>query len=188
VNYGNQAIRTLDSDKETWYNELKSRLSSVNAGFVAGAVSTAPSLPQPNRPLLSLSSGEPTANERGRHPMSVTETSCENLLERGIYYKIEGLYDEAISQFRAALAEEPDHPLARMELGLVYGFIGLFDESIAELERAVSLAPDHLASRLNLAKTYCMLGMDDRARTEFERVLGYDPENEEALRNLVFLT
>ena len=120
--------------------------------------------------------------------MSLTATPVEEALQRGINYKIEGLYDEAIAQFQVFLAEQPDHPRARMELGLVYGFIGLFDESIAELERAVLLAPRCVEMRSHLAMTYCMLGMVEEARAEFERVLEQEPGNGDALQQLEYLT
>ena len=122
--------------------------------------------------------------------VTVNEADCriDERLGRGLNYKSEGLYDEAVPLLQSLLEDQPDHPLARRELGLIYGFIGLFDESIAELERAVSLAPACLETRLALAKTYCMLGMDDSARCEFEWILKQEPDHEEAQKNLAFLT
>jgi tetratricopeptide (TPR) repeat protein len=52
----------------------------------------------------------------------------------------------------------------------------------------VELAPHCIEARVNLAKTYCMLGMDREAIQEFQRVLEEDPNNEEASKQLRFLT
>lgn len=51
----------------------------------------------------------------------------------GIVYKKFGRYEEAISQYKKALAIDPDYAGAYYNLGLIYGGQGLF-----------SLAADHL--------------------------------------------
>jgi tetratricopeptide (TPR) repeat protein len=112
----------------------------------------------------------------------------EERFNRGLRYKINGQYEEAVNEFLAVLASDPLHAQAHMHLGLVYGFIGCFDESIEELRKAVELAPHCIEARVNLAKTYCMLGMDKEAIQEFQRVLEEDPNNEEASKQLRFLT
>jgi len=105
-------------------------------------------------------------------------------LARGIACKIEGRYDEAVTELQQVVQDNPSHAEARHQLGLVYGFIGLF---VSELERAASLDPDNILARNDLALTYTMLGMYEEAKTEFARVLERDRQNDVALRNLTYL-
>lgn len=109
-------------------------------------------------------------------------------LERGIAFKIEGRYEEAITEFKLLLSEDPNSSDGHHQLGLVYGFIGLFDESLEELKHAVTLAPTRVDMRNDLALTYSMLGMYDEAKQEFEEVLRRDPSNKRALESIAFLT
>ncbi|HLK57965.1 MAG TPA: tetratricopeptide repeat protein [Chthonomonadaceae bacterium] len=110
------------------------------------------------------------------------------LLERGISYKMEGRYEEAIAEFRQLLLEDPNSSDGHHQLGLVYGFTGMFDESIEELLHAVRLAPTRNEIRNDLALTYSMLSMIDEAKSEFEEVLRRDPNNKRALENMEFLS
>lgn len=109
-------------------------------------------------------------------------------LERGISYKVDGKYDEAIGEFRSLVADDPNCSDAHHQLGLVYGFTGMFDESLEALRRAVTLTPGRVDIRNDLALTYSMLGMYEEARMEFEEVLQREPNNEKALKNLQFFT
>jgi tetratricopeptide (TPR) repeat protein len=108
-------------------------------------------------------------------------------LERGIAFKIEGRYDEAITELRQLLAEDPNSSDGHYQLGLVYGFTGLFEESIEELKRASMLTPIRVDIRIDLALTLTMLGEYDQARLHFEEVLRREPNNKRALDSLVFL-
>ena len=120
----------------------------------------------------------------------IQETSnavIEERLEKGVAYKIEGQYEEAVRELRGLLAETPDHARAHHELGLVLGFTGDFDGSLAALARAVELDADGIKARTDLALTYCMLGRYEEAKVGFETVLAADPENETAQKNLDFL-
>jgi tetratricopeptide (TPR) repeat protein len=115
-------------------------------------------------------------------------TSANAYLERGLAFKVEGRYDEAIAEFQLLLAEDPNSCDGRYQLGLVYGFTGLFDESLDELRRACTLAPARIEVRLDLALTYTMLGMYDEAKTEFEEILRREPNHKRALESLSFIT
>ena len=110
------------------------------------------------------------------------------LLERGVSFKSEGRYDEAIAELRQLLQEDPNSCDGHYQLGLVFGFTGMFDESIEELLQAVRLAPARNDIRNDLALTYTMLGMYDEAKMEFEEVLRRDPNNKRALESMDFLS
>lgn len=109
-------------------------------------------------------------------------------LERGIAFKIDGRYDEAATELKQLLEEDPNSSDGHHQIGLVYGFIGDFDVSLEHLQRAVVLAPTRIDVRTDLALTYSMLGMYDEAAAEFREVLEREPENKRALESLQFLT
>ena len=109
-------------------------------------------------------------------------------LDRGIALKVEGRYEEAVTEFQELLNQDPNSTDAHHQLGLVYGFIGLFDESIEELQKAVVLAPTRVEARVDLALTLSMLGEYDQAKSEFEEVLRRDPANKRALDSLQFFS
>jgi tetratricopeptide (TPR) repeat protein len=109
-------------------------------------------------------------------------------LERGLSLKSEGRYDDAVTEFRALLTEDPNSCDGHHQLGLVYGFIGMFDESLDELQHAVTLNPGRVDVRTDLALTFSMLGMYDEAKREFEEVLRREPTNKRALDSLAFFS
>jgi len=108
--------------------------------------------------------------------------------DRGIAFKAEGRYDEAIAEFKAILELDPSHSEAYRQLGLVYGFVGMFDESLESLTKAVELDSGNIGARNDLALTYAMLGMCDEAKAEFQAVLAVDPANDVARKNLVYFS
>ncbi len=109
-------------------------------------------------------------------------------LDRGIAFKVEGRYEEAVTEIREFLEQDPNSADGHHQLGLVYGFIGLFDESIEELQKAVLLTPTRVDPRVDLALTFSMLGEYDKAKSEFEEVLRRDPANKRALDSLQFFS
>lgn len=109
-------------------------------------------------------------------------------LERAIALKLDGRHEEAASELRQLLEEDPNSCDAHHQLGLVLGFIGDFDQSVEELQRACVLAPARIDVRTDLALTYSMLGMYAEATAEFKEVLLREPENKRALESLQFLS
>ena len=93
-------------------------------------------------------------------------------LDRGIALKVEGRYDEAITEFRELLSQDPNSSDGHHQLGLVFGFIGLFDELIEELQKAVMLAPTRVEARVDLALTCSMLGEYEKADRSLRKCCG----------------
>jgi tetratricopeptide (TPR) repeat protein len=118
--------------------------------------------------------------------MTPMGSNANPYLERGIAFKIEGRYEEAVSELQLLLSEDPNSSDGHYQLGLVYGFTCLFDESIEELKHAVTLAPQRTDIRYDLAMSYAQLGYFDEAKAEFEEVLRRDPTHDKALKQLAF--
>lgn len=109
-------------------------------------------------------------------------------LERGVALKLEGDYDSALAELKAALAEEPNSSEAHHQLGLVYIFTGEFELSLEELKQAAALNDSDITTLNDLALTYTMLERYDEAKAGFEEVLRRDPDNSIAKKNLEFFT
>lgn len=105
----------------------------------------------------------------------------------GVQSRIEGRYDDAEAHLKAVIAAQPTNADAHHELGLVYSFI-VHDDCLKELEAAVRLNPDSITFLITLAKTRTMFGEYPEAKALFERVLAMDPFNEEANKNLEFIS
>ncbi len=106
-----------------------------------------------------------------------------------------GRYQEAESQFKRALEENPSNADYHFELANLYGIehdealqdkdgfrAGQYIESAArELEQAVMIRQDFMAAHFNLGVVYKKLGKYEKARTEFKRVLEQDPMQVQAM-------
>ena len=87
----------------------------------------------------------------------------------GVLLRGEGKSDEAIDQFRLAVATDPDDFLAQMNLGAMLALGGQFDEAMRHLRRAVELKPDYATVRIELAHAWAMQKRFDEALVELER-------------------
>jgi glycosyltransferase involved in cell wall biosynthesis len=77
--------------------------------------------------------------------------------DAGVHHGLARLYaqrrmwNDAITEYRKALAIDPNHATIRCELGAVYTQKGLVDESIVEYERALEISPYLPVAHNNLA-------------------------------------
>ncbi|MDT3395406.1 tetratricopeptide repeat protein [Streptomyces sp. B1866] len=84
-------------------------------------------------------------------------------------------YDEALADYAAALALDPDHQRAYYARGLTYSFTGRHEEALADLDRAVRLDPDHASAVASRGWTYRDLRRYDEALADLDRALRLDP-------------
>ncbi len=90
-------------------------------------------------------------------------------------------FDEAIEDFKAALALDPNDPQLHYDLGLAYKFKDRLDEAIAELTRAgrdgpaLSQDPPY-----TLGILYMQMGKLDEAVVELRKAVALRPENGDA--------
>ena len=112
-----------------------------------------------------------------------------NLL--GIAHMRDGRVDEAISEFEAALAREPQAANARLNLGQIRYDQGAalmesrrFSDAVPLLRMAVDLLPDSAEAQNDLGVTLASMGRLDEARSHFERAVALKPDFAEAQRNL----
>jgi len=98
--------------------------------------------------------------------------------------KDQGRFADAARQYRAALAIEPGHVAAHINLGAVLMEQEQADEAISHLRAAVRLEPDSAGAHYNLAIAFAYRGRLDDAIRHYREALRCEPEFGEAHNNL----
>ena len=99
-------------------------------------------------------------------------------------YLDKGMIDEAISEYRAVLAMDPDCPEAHNSLGVAYFSKGMIDEAISEYKKELCHNSDCVKTHDNLGTAYFSKGMIDEAISEYRKVLDMNPDYVEVHTNL----
>lgn len=99
----------------------------------------------------------------------------------------QGRMDEALAQYRAALAINPDYPLALNSLGLALARTGHPDQAEAPLRKALSLEPDYWEARANLGLALAAEGRYADAQDALQAAIALQPQRESLRRNLALV-
>jgi len=102
----------------------------------------------------------------------------------GHAYQQLGRLDEAVEQYKRAVAIYPDDYKAHYNLGVVYDEQGLFDKAIQSYLRAIQTNPAYPNARFNLGIIYQRQGEIDQAIIQFRKVTELDPADFQARNNL----
>jgi rhomboid protease GluP len=92
----------------------------------------------------------------------------ENHLQLGLYALEQEAWDEAVSELKQALAQDPTMTDAYFFLGGAYFNQGNYQLAAEAYGSALALAPDDPSTHWNLASTYLKLGRYDEAQTHYE--------------------
>lgn len=95
-------------------------------------------------------------------------------------YEDLGLYDEAVEEYRKALALAPDLAEIRTRLGVLLRADGQLDAACTELEQAVAQSPRYTPARVALGLTLYRLGRAEEAEKVWRETLAVDPQNRPA--------
>jgi len=95
----------------------------------------------------------------------------------GVVYYQKGLYEEAIEQFRRALAIDGKMEVARRNLDIAYHQTGYYDRRIAELIARLRADESDLDARAKLAEAYLSTGKLDEAIAQLERLFQKRPDD-----------
>jgi tetratricopeptide (TPR) repeat protein len=107
--------------------------------------------------------------------------ACNNL---GVVFYQKGLFEEAIEQFRRALAIDGKMEVARRNLDIAYHQTGYFDRRIAELIARLRTSEDDDDARFSLAEAYFNTGRFDEAIAQYEELIERKPGNVRVLLRL----
>jgi putative PEP-CTERM system TPR-repeat lipoprotein len=100
--------------------------------------------------------------------------------ESGNRYLAAKQYQEAIVQYRSAIAKDPQFGPAHAKLAEAYAATADLLNSTREYVRAADLMPKDFAVQLKAAKGLLMAGQFEDARTRAQRILESDSKNVEA--------
>jgi tetratricopeptide (TPR) repeat protein len=125
--------------------------------------------------------GGPTATPSHTAPPPTPTTpptpSASDRIEQGRTYFDAGDMDQAVAEFQAAVALEPDNASAHMHLGAAYGEQARYDQAGAELLKALELKPDYAKAHTNLCMVYWSQNMLDQALAECQAALKLDDDD-----------
>lgn len=79
-----------------------------------------------------------------------------------------GQPEQALEQYQAALAADPQSAKIHAGIGATLGDMGRFDEGVQALEKAVALDPAYATAHINLASLLAYLGETERARRHYQ--------------------
>jgi len=105
----------------------------------------------------------------------------------GNAYNKMGRLDEAITEYKKALAIAPNFVMAHCHLGVAYYKKGMFDEAIAEYKKTLAIAPNFVMAHCHLGIAYAKKGMFDEAIAECNKALSINPSYIQAYNNLGFI-
>lgn len=108
----------------------------------------------------------------------------ETHFRAGQLFEAQGQYDQAIRQFRKAIATSHDFVAAHHQLGLALSRVGRHHEAVKSLVRATELRPDNAALRNSLGFEYMLLARWDVAETELRAAVAIEPNLTRANVNL----
>ncbi len=119
-----------------------------------------------------------------------TETSIKILSDEythsALAFNLEmaGKIDEAIEEYKKAIAQNKDYIVAHYNLGRLYEFKARYDDAINEYKEAIRIDPNFARSYGNLAHAYWFKGEIVLTIDEYQKALRLNPDYPEAHYNL----
>ena len=117
-------------------------------------------------------------------PLETKAQTVEFFMSKGRDLLERGVYSQAATSFRQALARESDYFEAQYNLGLTYLQWRNFPQSVVELKKALKMQPQNSQVWSSLAIAYDNLNRSNEAMDALARAVNYDPENIAARMNL----
>ncbi|XP_054711938.1 dnaJ homolog subfamily C member 3-like isoform X2 [Uloborus diversus] len=101
-------------------------------------------------------------------------------LQLGRELLAQGMYDDALSHYHAAVDADPYNYLTYYTRATVYLAIGKVVSALKDLTKVIELKPDFSAARVQRGNLLLKQGKLDEAHIDFENVLRIDPMNADA--------
>jgi protein O-GlcNAc transferase len=115
-----------------------------------------------------------------------TDTHAEDVRpeDLGDALQQKGLYDQAIACYEAALRDQPDDPVVRLNMGNAYLRRNHLDNAVAQYRRSIELKPDYAEAFHNLGSALQLLGSVAEAVRCYQQALKLRPDYAEAHKNM----
>jgi protein O-mannosyl-transferase len=118
-----------------------------------------------------------------RHTAAVTKNNYLAYNNLGYYLSNRGQTDEAIENYRRAIAIKPDYEDAWNNLGYALAAKKQYQEAIQCYLQALKFKPDHIEVHNNLGNALSDVGQVDEAIPHYEFVLAHKPDHADAHNN-----
>ena len=102
------------------------------------------------------------------------ETPGDFMVRKGNYRLEDGLFEDAIRQFEAALDKNPEHPGAHLGLAITFLQMGRLEEAIAKFNQTLSLDPEMAAAYADRGIAWDRLGEYEKALADYRTALELD--------------
>jgi tetratricopeptide (TPR) repeat protein len=96
---------------------------------------------------------------------------------RGLVLEVTGNYEEAITEFEAAVATNENLPDLHLALGRNYNAAEIYDKAEYEFGRAIALQPDDAEAYAELARMYLKVGEFGKGTQYSEQAVQKNPED-----------
>lgn len=124
------------------------------------------------------------AAEESRIAISLAPNQLETIRARGYILWNTANYEEAIQQYKAALAINDKIPDLHMALGYNYHFIGEYDQAVQHFLQAVALNPTDPIAPYEISRTYAAVGDFSKAVQYADQAVKAAPQNPKMHANL----
>jgi tetratricopeptide (TPR) repeat protein len=95
-------------------------------------------------------------------------------------YEAAGHLDEAVSEYRGALAQKPDLQTIHFAIGNLYWRRALLDEALAELREELKVSPNDPQAHYEIGDILFSQEQSEEAEKHFEQAIRYAPSMAEA--------
>ncbi len=134
--------------------------------------------PEPGPPPSAA--GEP-ASPVDAEPIA---RAADDHISRGVAYRRQEKYEQAMAEFEQAASINPDHADALYHHGLTWGLMGEHSRAVADFTRAISLAPEYADAYNCRGYARLCLGEYRLALRDLEQASQLNPADELTQRNL----
>ena len=128
-----------------------------------------------------------TAISMSQKARDLAPNSLESHRARGYVLYATGNYDEAVSEYKAALAINDKLWELHYGLGIVYRITGEYDLATQSMLAAIAFSPENPDIPTDLSRTYATQGQFGKAVQYAEQALKIDPSNPRLHGNLGFM-
>ena len=111
----------------------------------------------------------------GELPSDNGDQSVEEHFQRGNELTQQGMFEEAIAEYQAAIEADPENVSALTNLGVAFYNVGRLQDAVDQYTRALEIAPNDADIHSNLAAAYVQLGQLDAALEEYQAAVRLDP-------------
>ena len=146
-----------------------------------------PPTPEPASMPEPASIPEPELQQRPAAADFDTDPATDDVeaqISRGVAYRRQEKFEQAMAEFEQAISINPDHPDAWYHHGLTWGLMGEHGRAVADFTRAIELAPEYADAYNCRGYALLCLGEYRLALRDLEQAVQMNPDDELTQRNL----